>query len=283
MEYDIIPFPRSRKLEVDALELASKRHIIHGFLEVDVTVPRRILKGTSGTDGHPLSFTAYVIACYARAINAHPTVQAYRDLRNRLIVFHDVDVSTLIEHRTSNIPVAHIIRNANTLSVREISEEIRAVQADPHPWGLLEGSIALVSRLPRFVRILFLRGLRLNPNWIKQTDGTTEVSSFGMFGKRVRWGIGLLYVHTVGLWVGGVAERPMAHEGSIALRESLNVTLSFDHDLVDGAPAARFASTFTELLESGALLDEEAPTPLFQAVKPPAHMQVKVDMTVNSR
>jgi len=105
---------------------------------------------------------------------------------------------------------------------------------------------------------LYLHSLKLNPNRIKQIDGTTEVSSFGMFGRNVRWGIGLLYIHTVGLWVGGVTERPMAHEGNIALRESLNVTLSFDHDLVDGAPAARFASTFTELLESGVLLDGEA-------------------------
>jgi pyruvate/2-oxoglutarate dehydrogenase complex dihydrolipoamide acyltransferase (E2) component len=38
--------------------------------------------------------------------------------------------------------------------------------------------------------------------------------------------------------VGGIAEKPMAHEGFIALRECLHITLSFDHDIVDGAPAA---------------------------------------------
>ncbi len=202
MTFDILPFPRSRELIIDAFYMAAKRHIVHGFLEVDVTVPRRILKGTSGTDGRPLSFTGFVIASFARAIHAHLTVQAYRDFRNRLIVFHDVDVSTVVEPRPGAQPIPHIIRSADTRSVREISEEIRAVQADPHPWGQFERSVALVARVPRFVRVLFFHALKLNPDWVKQVEGTAEVSSFGMFGKRPGWGIGFLNVHTIGLWVG---------------------------------------------------------------------------------
>ncbi|MCL4528602.1 MAG: 2-oxo acid dehydrogenase subunit E2 [Chloroflexi bacterium] len=257
MTFDILPFPRSRELIIDAFHMASKRHIVHGFLEVDVTMPRYILKRTAGSDGRPLSFTGFVIASFARAIHAHPTVHAYRDFRNRLIVFHDVDVSTVIEPRPGAQPIPHIIRSADTRSVREISEEIRAVQADPHPWGQFEKNVALAARVPRFVRILFFHALKLKPNWVKQVEGTAEVSSFGMFGKRPGWGIGFLNVHTIGLWVGGIAVKPMAHEGNIALRDCLHVTLSLDHDIVDGAPAARFASTFAELLESGAALDGE--------------------------
>ena len=81
---------------------------------------------------------------------------------------------------------------------------------------------------------------------------------FGMFGEGLRWGIGLLYIHTVGLWVGAIAEKPMAYEGSIALRKCLHLTLSIDHDVVDGAPAGRFVGTFIKLLESGVVLDEKA-------------------------
>jgi len=32
------------------------------------------------------------------------------------------------------------------------------------------------------------------------------------------------------------------------------MTLSFDHDIVDGAPAARFAQTITEMIENGSVL-----------------------------
>ncbi len=261
MTYDIHPFPRSRELIIDAFSMAAKRHIVHGFLELDVTEPRRILNGTTGSDGRPLSFTGFTIASFARAIAAHPTVQAYRDYLNRLIIFHDVDISTVVEPHPGAQPFPFIVRKADTRSVREISEEIRTAQANPHPWGKFERSLDLIARVPRFVRVLFIRAVKLNPNWARQVEGTAEVSAFGMFGKRPGWGIGFLNVHTIGLWVGGIAEKPMVHEGKIALRECLHVTVSLDHDIVDGAPAARFASTFAELVESGAVLDGEATRP----------------------
>jgi hypothetical protein len=108
MTFDILPFARSRELIIDAFHMAAKRYIVHGFLEVDVTVPRRFLRGTSRTDGRPLSFTGFAIASFARAIHAHPTVEAYRDLRNRLVLFHDVDVSTVVEPRPAAQPLPNL-------------------------------------------------------------------------------------------------------------------------------------------------------------------------------
>jgi pyruvate/2-oxoglutarate dehydrogenase complex dihydrolipoamide acyltransferase (E2) component len=46
-------------------------------------------------------------------------------------------------------------------------------------------------------------------------------------------------------------------EGRIEPREILSLTLVFDHDLIDEAPAARFARRLVELIESGDGLDEE--------------------------
>jgi pyruvate/2-oxoglutarate dehydrogenase complex dihydrolipoamide acyltransferase (E2) component len=45
-------------------------------------------------------------------------------------------------------------------------------------------------------------------------------------------------------------------DGEIRIREYLSVTISFDHDIVDGAPAARFAQRLKELVESGYGLSE---------------------------
>jgi pyruvate/2-oxoglutarate dehydrogenase complex dihydrolipoamide acyltransferase (E2) component len=59
------------------------------------------------------------------------------------------------------------------------------------------------------------------------------------------------------LLVGGIAETPIAYQGTIALRECLHVTVSFDHDIVDGAPAARFTRTFSEMMEDAMALDDE--------------------------
>ena len=46
-------------------------------------------------------------------------------------------------------------------------------------------------------------------------------------------------------------------EGRIEPRERLSLTLVFDHDVIDGAPAARFARRLVELIESGYGLDKE--------------------------
>ena len=243
---------------VDGGYLAARRHIIFAFLELDVTMARSALRGTSGSDGNPYSFTAFVIATFARAIHSHPEVQAYRDFRGRLVLFHEVDVSTLVEPSPGAAAIPHVIRAAEKRPVGDISEEIRAVQRDPHSGAKLGRTMALGSRLPRFFRLIYMRALKLNPIWLKRIGGTTVVSSIGMFGKRAGWGIPFLPLHTLGLLVGGVAEKPMAYQGTVALRECLHATFSFDHDMVDGAPAARFTRSFAELIEAASVLGDEA-------------------------
>ena len=81
------------------------------------------------------------------------------------------------------------------------------------------------------------------------------LTSVGMFGKGGGWGIGFLPTHNLGITVGGINEKPGVHQGQIAIREYLNLTISFDHDIIDGAPAARFASILTETIESGVVLE----------------------------
>jgi len=51
MSFDILPFPRSRELLIDAFSMAAKLHIVQGFLELDASEPRRIMEGTSSSDG----------------------------------------------------------------------------------------------------------------------------------------------------------------------------------------------------------------------------------------
>lgn len=48
--------------------------------------------------------------------------------------------------------------------------------------------------------------------------------------------------------VGGIAARPWMVDGEVCVRDILHLTLSFDHDVVDDAPAARFAARLVELL-----------------------------------
>ncbi|MEJ2753675.1 MAG: 2-oxo acid dehydrogenase subunit E2 [Candidatus Promineifilaceae bacterium] len=254
-DFDIYPFAREREIVIDAGYLAAGRHIIYGLVEVDVTRAREMLRDQA-KDGKKLSFTAFVVASLGRAIAENPRVQAYRDWRGRLVVFRDVDVVTLIEPRPGGAAIPHIIRGANRRPAADISAEIRAIQARPASSAQQNRLVALAPRLPRFVRMLFFWAVKKSPQRFKELEGTVTVTAVGMFGSGGGWGIAFLPTHTMGLTVGGIVQKPGVHEGRVAVRDYLQLTVSFDHDIVDGAPAARFTKRLVELLETASVLEE---------------------------
>ena len=257
MDYDIFSFPTERKIVVDAGYLGARRHIIYGLVEVDVTRARQLLEEQSVRLGSKLSFTAFLVASLARVINKDPRVQAYQDWRGQLVVFHEVDVVTMIEPRAGAVAIPHIIHGANHKTVYQISDEIRSIQARPERSAQRGKIMDLAPYLPRFTRLLFFRVLKMFPHRFKQFSGTVVVTSVGMFGKGGGWGLGFLPLHNLGITVGGIAQKPGVYEGEIAIREYLHLTLSFNHDVVDGAPAARFTQGLVEMIERAAVLEEE--------------------------
>ncbi len=251
-DYTTIPFSRQRQLVVDGLAVGWRRHIVHGLVEIDVTKARRFIRDHKARTGEALSFTAFVVACLARAIDAHKSVQAYRDWRNRLILFDEVDVVVEIEAKANSVAIPHVIRAANHKTFRQIHDEIRAVQSTPAVSEQQSGRLMRLGLLvPGFIRRFFMWLLMKNPHWLKQNGGTVVVTAVGMFGRGGGWGFGIMPVHTLGLLVGGIAEKPGVVDGRVEIREYLDLTISVDHDIVDGAPAARFARELVELIERG--------------------------------
>jgi hypothetical protein len=59
--------------------------------------------------------------------------------------------------------------------------------------------------------------------------------------------------------VGGIATRPRYVDGELQPREVLALTISVDHGIVDGAPAARFAGRLAELIENADGLSQFRP------------------------
>ncbi len=257
--YRVVPFPLNRRVVIDSARLSHRKHAIQGLIEVDVSEPRRAMRAHRERTGESLSFTAYIAACLARAVEVEPMVNAYRNLWGRLVIFDDVDLTTMIEVESKGrrFPLAHVIRAANRRPYREIHEEIRTVQARQ-----MESVDARQRRflrpfllLPAFLRNVFYFFLSRSPHVAKRNIGTVQLTAVGMFGTGGGWGIsGSLY--TLGVLLGGIAEKPWVVDGQIEVREIMNVTLCFDHDIVDGAPAARFAQRFKELVEGGSGLIE---------------------------
>jgi hypothetical protein len=165
-------------------------------------------------------------------------------------------VVTLIETERGGVALPHIIRAANRKTFRQIHDEIRAIQAKPMRSAQRSSlMMRLGPHLPAIFRRVFYWLLLKNPQRLKQYSGTCLVTSVGMFGQGSGWGLSFLSFHTLGLTVGGIAQKPGVVEGRIEIREYLSLTITFDHDVVDGAPAARFAQRLKELLESGYGLD----------------------------
>ena len=91
------------------------------------------------------------------------------------------------------------------------------------------------------------------------------LTAVGMFGRGAGWGIAPMS-HTTTLVVGGLTRRPGLVDGRVEAREYLCLTLTLDHDLIDGAPAARFARRLSRLIESGAGIGDRAPEPIGAAL-----------------
>jgi len=242
---------------VDALEVGVGRHMVHALLELDVTEARRRVRDHEVGPGERLSFTAFLVASLARAIEGDRRLHACRDWRGRLVLFDEVDVVTLIESEVDAVAIPHVIRAANRRTAGEIHAEIRRIQAEPAASAQRSGALARLSAFtPGVVRRLFLRLLRRSPGWLKRSAGTTLVTSVGMFGAGAGWAVGIVPLHTLCLTVGGVAVKPAVVDGRVEPRELLAVTASIDHDIVDGAPAARFARRLREIVEGAEVLGD---------------------------
>jgi pyruvate/2-oxoglutarate dehydrogenase complex dihydrolipoamide acyltransferase (E2) component len=249
--YTLFPFPRVRRAALD-LAPGQRKHLIHALLEVDVTRARGLLAEYKARTGEGLSFTAFIITCLARAVEEHKSVQAYRKGRRKLIIFDNVDVSVKMEQEIEGERRAmfHIIRAANSKSVFQIHQEIRQAQRSTisTPGGGF--GLRLYESVPSIIRRYGVWAIRRRPELWTHFAGTVSVTSLGMYGGGTGWGVPITS-STLGITIGTIGSKPgIDEQKQMSIREYLCLTVSVDHDIVDGAPAARFAVRLKELVES---------------------------------
>lgn len=261
----VIPYPKYWRFAAAANRSVRHKPMIHGLLEVDVTRARTVLRAHRAKTGETLSFTAFLATCLAKAVDEYKAVQAFRQGGKHLVLFGDVDINTRIERDVAGqkYVIPYIIRAANHKTFRELHDEIRAAQ---------KADVRHVLRRFRLFSLLpialynpfvwaFTRIGRRRPRLWKNTMGTVGITSVGMFGNGAGWGIPASSPTALMLTVGGIGEKQVMMDGHAAVREYLSLTISVDHDIVDGAPAARFTRRLKELTESGYGLDDFAGEP----------------------
>ena len=247
------PLSFNRRVVRASASVTRRRNTIHCMAQADVTEARRLIREQTEKSGKKYSFTAYVVMCLAQVLKQHPGLNSFIR-RNRLVVLEDVTVSVLVEREflDERTPEPVGIRRAQAKTYGQISEEIRgAATAPPGKLGSLSGSTWI-----RWVPAFLLRAvIRLAETNLKMAMryGNVAVTAVGLFTREpVR-----LIPHgsaTVLLTVGGIEKRTRTQGDRLEEREILCLTGSFDHDIVDGAPAARFMNQLLETLTSGSLL-----------------------------
>jgi pyruvate/2-oxoglutarate dehydrogenase complex dihydrolipoamide acyltransferase (E2) component len=262
--YHVVDLTPTRRAWLNILDLPRPTHHMYGLLEVDVTVARQLIAEHKARTGETLSFTGFLAYCLARAVEEDKAVQAYRKGRKQIALFDDVNVGLMIERQIGETRAltGHVVQAANRKTYLEIHQEIRSVQSTPVPPskevnGWFWSAMLLPWPLSRVVRALLAWATRRDPTIPVSMTGTVGITAVGMFGKgHSGWGLEPTR-HSLDLVVGSMAWKPAVVEGRIESREILNLTIVFDHHVIDGAPAARFTRKLIELIEGGYGLDEE--------------------------
>jgi pyruvate dehydrogenase E2 component (dihydrolipoamide acetyltransferase) len=187
--------------------------------EVDMERSRDAREALLQAGGEKVSFNDIVIKAVAMALRQHPECNAWWQ-DDHIRYWNEVHVSMAVAIEEGLI--TPVIRHTDLKSLREIAAESRD----------------LAGRA---------RERRLTPE--EYTGGTFSVSNLGMLD--IDEFTAVINPPEAGiLAVGRMVERPVVHEGAVAVRRRMRLTMSCDHRVIDGATGARFLQTLTRMLEN---------------------------------
>jgi 2-oxoisovalerate dehydrogenase E2 component (dihydrolipoyl transacylase) len=208
----------------------AKRNIPHFAYveEVDVTELESLrlhLNNSRPKEAGSLSLLPFVVVALTRVLEAFPQCN----------VLYDAARGVLVRHRAAHVGIATqtpdglkvpVIRNAQALGIWEVGGEIRRLaeraRNNKATRDELSGSTITVTSLGK------LGGIASTP-----IINAPEVAIIGL-NKAV--------------------ERPVVHQGAVAVRRIMNLSSSFDHRFVDGYDAAAMIQALKELLEHPAMI-----------------------------
>jgi hypothetical protein len=154
------------------------------------------------------------------------------------------------------VPIPLLIEKTNEKSALEINSEIIKAQKK----GLTKQDIVLNQKLtrsenlyyslPGVLRRTVWRIMLKNPKFIFNKMGNAVITSVGMMGLINGWFIHKS-IHPISFGIGSIIKKPVVINNQITIREILNMTILFDHEVMDGAPMVRLLNDFTKYVEGG--------------------------------
>ena len=258
-----LDFPKSRIATFDTVYIGKRKHHMAGFLEFDVTDTLQKIRDYRNREKTQLSFTAWLIKSISFSLEEYPQAHGYLVGKRKIITFKDIDISILIEREFQGafVPLPYVLRRTNEKSIQEITEEI--ARAKEKPLGENETVLGesgknrlqdLYNIFPAFIRRLMWHFILKTPKIANKTMGSVSITPIGMMGS-VRGLFLHTSIHPISFGVGSIVKKPGVVGKCIEIRDFLQMTILLDHDVIDGAPMARFVRKLSKRIESGFLLE----------------------------
>ncbi|HLJ11832.1 MAG TPA: dihydrolipoamide acetyltransferase family protein [Planctomycetaceae bacterium] len=167
------------------------------------------------------SYNDLIVKLTAHALVRHPSLRA-QWCEQQIVVLEDIHIAVAVDTEAGLL--APVIRDVNRLTLRELAAESRRL-----------AELARAGKL----------------STDQMQGGAFTVTNLGMFGIDAFTPIINLPQCAI-LGVGCISREPAVYENAIVPREQVTLSLTFDHRVVDGAPAARFLSDLREGIEQPA-------------------------------
>ncbi|MEW6425655.1 MAG: dihydrolipoamide acetyltransferase family protein [Bacillota bacterium] len=218
----VVPLAGVRKIIAERMSQSAftKPHVTL-TTEVDMTEMLSLRKqiNDASTDAGVISVTDIIVKVCALALERHPEVNAALE-GNEIKLLARINIGIAVA--TDRGLVVPVVKEANRKALGQISREARD----------------LITRA---------REGKLKPDELQ--GGTFTVSNLGMYEIDAFTPI-INPLESALLGVGRLVKKPAVREDEITVRTMMILSLSFDHRVLDGAPAAAFLRTVKQVLEN---------------------------------
>jgi pyruvate dehydrogenase E2 component (dihydrolipoamide acetyltransferase) len=211
---EVIPLSGYRKISAERVS-ASFRTAPHSTIMMSVDASKAALL----RERLQVSYTVIIVGAAAKALAENPIMNSTVE-GDSIKIFEDVNIGVAVA--TEHGLVVPVIRNADKKSLRELDAAIKDLTEKARQGKLKREEL---------------------------TGGTFTVSNLGMY--EVEFFTPIINPPEAAiLGVGKIVEKPVAVNGKIEIKPFMTLSLSFDHRIVDGVPAAKFLQKIKHCMES---------------------------------
>jgi pyruvate dehydrogenase E2 component (dihydrolipoamide acetyltransferase) len=209
-----------RRTIAERMTLAQRIPAVTHVEECDVTDLEAARKAAN------LTYMPYIVKAVIAGLKEYPSLNAALDEDKQEIVYYShYDIGVAVD--TNSGLIVPVVHNADGKSLRELADEIEDLA------GRARGGKLTMAELH---------------------GGTFTVTSPGKFGGLMATPL-ILHPQTGILGVHRASDRPVVKDREIVVRRMMNLSITFDHRVLDGLTAARFAVDVARMLEDPPALE----------------------------